>query len=88
MKPIEFSQHALDQISDRGVTQIEVETAIREGERAPAKIGRLAFRKNFNFQSEWKGKYYETKQVMPIVVEESNRLVVVTVYAFYFGEKR
>ena len=30
---------------------------------------------------------YETKQVMPIVVEEPHRLVVVTVYVFYFGGK-
>jgi hypothetical protein len=88
MKLIEFSQHALDQMSDRGVTRLEVETAIREGERSPAKIGRFAFRKNFNFQSKWKGKYYKTKQVMPIVVEESNRFVVVTVYGFYFGGKK
>jgi hypothetical protein len=31
------------------------------------------------------GRYYETKQVMAVVVEETERLLVVTVYAFYFG---
>jgi hypothetical protein len=85
MKLIEFSQHALDQLSDRGATQEEVIKAIREGEQIPAKKGRLAFRKNFPFEASWKGNFYEVKQVIPIVVKENNKLVVVTVYAFYFG---
>ena len=69
----------------RGATPQEVEAAIRSGERVPAKAGRQAYRKNFPFESEWKGRYYETRQVMPIVVEEAERIVVVTVYVFYFG---
>ncbi len=85
MKPIVFSQHAKDQLLDRGASEMEVEKAIREGERVPAKSGRVAFRKNFDFDSNWKGKYYKVKQVMPIVVEEANQWVVVTAYVFYFG---
>jgi hypothetical protein len=50
-----------------------------------AKRGRDAYRKNFPYHSEWKGRYYETKQVMPIVVVEGAKTVVVTVYVFYFG---
>ncbi|MCX8014669.1 MAG: DUF4258 domain-containing protein [candidate division WOR-3 bacterium] len=86
-KPIIFSQHALDQLHDRGTSQDEVEQAIRQGEEIPAKKGRLAFRKNFPFQSEWNGKYYEIKQVMPIVIEEPTQIVVITVYVFYIGGK-
>lgn len=56
------------------------------GERVPARQGRAAYRKNFPFRAEWKGRYYETKQVMPIVAEEDDTLVVVTVYVFFFGE--
>ena len=85
MKPIVFSNHALRQMSDRGATVEEVETAIRIGELAPAKGKRLAFRKNFPFGKEWKGHYYEVKQVVPIVTEESDTIMVVTVYVFYFG---
>jgi len=69
----------------RGTTREEVEATIRSGEPAPAKKGRRAFRKNFPFGNYWKGRYYGTKQVMPIVMEEAERLVVVTVYVFYFG---
>ena len=69
----------------RGATREEVESAIRSGERLPAKHGRQAYRKNFRFRSQWMGRYYETKQVTAVVVEEAERLLVVTVYVFYFG---
>lgn len=85
MKPVLFSQHALDQMPDRGATREEVEAAIRSGELSPSKGKRLSFRKNFPFDSEWKGKKYAIKQVMPIVFEESDKIVLVTVYVFYFG---
>ncbi len=85
MKPIVFSQHALDQLGDRGASEQEVKLAIQGGEEVPAKKGRRAFRKNFPFGSKWKGKHYELKQVMPIVVEDPEETVVVTVFVFYFG---
>ncbi len=88
VKVIRFSQHARDQMPDRGATEAEVTTAIRSGERLGAKRGRVAFRKNFSFEGQWKGRYYETKQVVPIVSEEAERLIVVTVYVFYFGGGR
>ena len=84
-KPIKFSQHALDNITDRGTSKEEIEMTIRTGECFPAKKGRLAFRKNFNYNALWKGKFYQAKQVMPIVVEEPDRFVVVTVYVFFIG---
>ncbi len=85
MKTIVFSQHALDQLRDRGASREEVKLTIQSGEDVPAKKGRKAFRKNFHFGSKWKDKRYEVKQVMPIVVEEAEEIIVVTVYVFYFG---
>jgi hypothetical protein len=85
MNPIVFSKHALEQMPDRGATNEEVEAAIRAGEVLPAKNKRLAFRKNFPFNKDWKGRHYAVKQVMPIVSEEPDKMVVVTVYVFYFG---
>ena len=84
-KPIRFSQHALDNMADRGASKEEVELAIKTGECFPAKKGRLSFRKNFSYNAMWKGKLYQIKQVMPIVVEEPERFVVVTVYVFFIG---
>ena len=73
---------------DRGTSREEVEIAIRAGEKIPARAGRMAFRKNFPFQRDWREYYHEIKQVMPSVVEESDRMVVVTVYVFYYGGRR
>jgi hypothetical protein len=87
-KEIEFSPHVRDQLVDRGTSEEEIKLSIRDGEKVPAKKGRKAYRKNFNFESYWKGKYYSTKQVIPIVKEESDRIVVITVYVYYFGGKK
>ncbi len=40
MPDIVFSQHALDQLKDRGTSKDEVKKAILEGEKTPAKGGR------------------------------------------------
>ena len=72
MKHIVFSNHALEQLEDRGADKEEVKIAIRDGELIPAKKGRISFRKNFAFNSTWKGKHYEIKQVLPIVKEEES----------------
>ena len=62
---IVFSQHVMDQMVDRGTSEEEIKLTIRDGEEVPAKKGRKSYRKNFNFESYWKGKYYSTKQVIP-----------------------
>ena len=85
MNLIVLSPHAREQLDLRGATEAEAQAAIMEGERLPARLGRTALRQNFPFRSQWKGRYYETKQVMPIVVEDEDDIVVVTVYVFYFG---
>lgn len=72
-------------MTDRGAMAEEVESAIRTGEYSPAKKGRISFRKNFSYNAMWKGRYYRVKQVVPIVAEEPERLVVVTVYVFFIG---
>jgi hypothetical protein len=83
-KPVRLSRHALQQMVERGATHEEVLEAIRSGEPVPAKRGRLGYRKNFQYERLWGGRYYAVKQVLAIVVEEQETLVVVTVYTFYF----
>ena len=85
MKPIVFSRHALEQMADRGVTREEVEETIGTGEIMSARRGRLSVRRNFPYRADWKGRYYEVKQVMPNTVEDDTQVTVVTVYAFLFG---
>jgi len=83
-KPIVFSAHAQDKMLDRGTSEKEVEMAIRTGGGEPARRGRWMFRKNFPYNQAWRGKHYAIKQVAPIVIEEEERSVVVTVFVYYF----
>ncbi|TET08854.1 DUF4258 domain-containing protein [Candidatus Aerophobetes bacterium] len=84
MQTLTYSNHALGQMKERGASKHEVEQAILKGEKVPAKKGRHAYRLNFQYNNRWAGKYYSMKQVMPIVKEEENKFVIVTVYVFYF----
>jgi len=83
-KPIEFSPHAREKMLDRGALESEVKAAIQTGNFEPARKGRLIFRKNFAFNRLWRGKLYAVKQVVPIVLEEADRLTVVAVFVYYF----
>jgi hypothetical protein len=84
VKPIVFSSHAREKMLDRGASEGEVKAAIRSGSSEPARKGRVMFRKNFAYDKLWRGKHYAIKQVAPIIAEERERLVVVTVFVYYF----
>lgn len=81
---IRFSKHARLQMEERGVEEEEVREAVRTGEKLPAKYGRKKFRKNFGFDRQWGNKFYKTKQVVPVTIEEKDEIIVVTVLVFYF----
>jgi hypothetical protein len=83
-KPIRLTRHALEQCRERGATEEEVVSAIRFGNREPAKNSRWLYRRNFPFGAIWHGKCYAIKQVAPVVADEPEELVVITVYAFYY----
>jgi hypothetical protein len=83
-KPIVFTSHALQRMKDRGAREEDVVEAICTGEREAARSGRVMFRLNMEFKREWDGVYYHIQQVAPVVVVEDERIVVVTVYTFYF----
>jgi hypothetical protein len=70
MKPIRLSRHALSYTARRGFSPDEVIDTIRSAKWEQAELGRLECRKNFRFEQYWNGKYYKTKQVRPIFVEE------------------
>jgi hypothetical protein len=84
MKPIRFSKHAMGYIASRGFTVGEVEEAIRTCAWGAAELGRLDCRKDFVYGRDWNRRVYATKQVRPVFVEESEKIVVITVYTYYF----
>ena len=84
MKRIRLSTHAQEQAQERGTTEAEVKEAVQKGSREPATRGREMCRYNFMFDRKWQGKHYSIKQVAPVIKEEANETVVITVYTFYF----
>lgn len=84
MKQITFSDHAKEQMVERGASVQEVMEAIHKGDKFSAKRGRVAYRHNFQYNSRWGGNFYHIKQVMPITKEEAKEIIIVTVYTFYF----
>jgi len=84
MKPIRLSGHARGNLPYRGATAQEVEEAIRSSTWEKAAEERLECRKDFSYRQYWNGKFYATKQVRPIFVEEADEIVVVTLYVYYF----
>jgi hypothetical protein len=84
MKPIRLSKHAVKQCAERGATEAEVCYAVEHGSREPAKHGRILCRYNFPHDRLWQGNPYAIKQVAPVVKEERDEIIVVTVYTFFF----
>jgi len=71
-------------MAERGASEAEVIEAVKAGESVPLRLGRIAFRRNFAYNSNWRGKLYGTKQVEAIAVREEETLLVITVVVRYF----
>lgn len=83
-KPIRLSEHAKMQLWRRGTTEEEIVESIRTSKWFSVELDRTQCKKDYEFNSIWNNKHYETKQVNPIFVEETTEIVVITVYVFYF----
>lgn len=81
---VHFHPHALERIEERGATEGEVRNTVEQGEQFPAKFGRTGFRRNFAFDSEWRGKHYGTKQVEAYAVQDGMDWLVITIITRYF----
>jgi hypothetical protein len=73
-------------MKQRGALEENVIEAIRVGDKEPTRRGLAQFRLNMPFGKEWGGRHYAIQQIAPIVAEEGDCLVVVTVFTLYFQE--
>jgi hypothetical protein len=62
---------------------IGVPAPIHDGAIAAAKLGRTGFRRNFEYNATWRGRFYANKQIEVIAVDEDGWLVI-TVLVKYF----
>ena len=81
---VRFHPHALERMEERNATEPEVIETVEQGERFPSKYERDGFRRNFPFESEWRGHYYRTKQVEAYAVREGSDWLVITVITRFF----
>ena len=80
MKPDRLTTHARLQCAKRGTDQQEVEQAVRENTREPARRGPTVSRFSFAFNSKWQDNHYAVEQVAPVIKEEAKETVVIAVY--------
>ncbi|MFZ3090379.1 MAG: hypothetical protein WA240_07140 [Nitrospirota bacterium] len=81
---VKFHPHAQVCLLERGASKEEVVATVEGGESFPAKYGRTGFRRNFSFNSVWRGKHYATKQIEAYAVKEDKDWVVITIITRYF----
>jgi hypothetical protein len=81
---VRLHPHAQERLPERGATEDEVKITVEHGEQFPAKLGRTGFRLNFSFDGEWRGKFYNTKQVEAYAVREGDDWLVITFITRYF----
>jgi hypothetical protein len=82
-KVVHFTIHALERIQERRTDEKEVKEAIRKGKWKPAEKGRFISSRIFPFEKEHYGRYYKTKEVVPVFKEDDERILVITVFTFF-----
>jgi hypothetical protein len=81
---VKWHPHAKARIKERGAIKEEVTATIKYGERFAVKFGRSGFRRNFPYNSLWRGKHYANKQIEAIAVREGEDWVVITVIVRFY----
>jgi len=81
---VKLHPHTLERLPERGASDAEVITTVEAGEIFPAKYGRTGFRRNFSFNSKWRGRFYATKQIEAYAVKEGEDWLVITIITRYF----
>ena len=81
---VRLHPHTWERMQERGATEEEIQATVAQGEQFPAKFGRTGFRRNFQFDQEWRGRHYRTKQVEAYAVQEGADWLIITVVTRYF----
>jgi len=81
---VRIHPHARLRLIERGATEDEVVETVLLGEAFPAKFERSGFRRNFEYNSEWRSHTYANKQVEAICVPENDDWLVITVMVKFF----
>lgn len=78
-----IDSHTLQRAQERGANKKEIIDVVLTGLPIAAKFGRTGRAKVFNFNKKRHDKFYEQKRVEVFYILENDKIVTVTVYAFY-----
>jgi hypothetical protein len=53
---VRLHPHARERLQERDATEEEIQATVPQGEQFPAKFRRTGFRRNFQFNQEWRGR--------------------------------
>lgn len=81
---VRFHPHAIERMLERGASEEEVAETVQQGERFPAKLNRVGFRRNFPHGKEKGGRKTGAKQIEVYAVKENSDWLVITVIVKYF----
>lgn len=81
---VKLHSHAKARTKERGATEEEVIATIEYGERFAVKFDRSGFRRNFPYNSLWRGRHYANKQIEAIAIRESENWLVITVIVKFY----
>ena len=80
---VRLHPHARARAAERGATEAEIIATVEGGERFAAKFGRTGFRRNFAYNNQWQGRWFASKQIEAVAVDDRGWLVI-TVIVRYF----
>jgi len=80
---IHIDLHTLERAKERGANENEIKDVIDTGFAIPAKYGRIAKAKIYEFKKNRHGRYYEQKRVEVVYTTKKNTVITITVYVFY-----
>lgn len=80
---IQIDSHTLDRAEQRGTNENEIKDVIDTGFAIPAKYGRMAKAKIYEFKKKRHGRYYEQKRVEVVYAIAKDTVITITVYVFY-----
>jgi hypothetical protein len=81
---VKLHPHAKERLSERGASEAELVATVEEGESFPVKYGRAGFRRNFPFNTVWRGRHYATKQIEAYAVKDGKDWLVITIVTRFF----
>jgi len=80
---VQIGEHTIRRAEERGTNLAEIEEVLRTGSAIPARYGRMARAKVFDYGKQRNGVFYEQKRVEVYYVTKEDTAVTVTVYVFY-----